>query len=269
MRRSIFIALAIHWALLGGPAPASAQPDDALERARVTFARGVELTEQERWAEAAECFREVMTVRATGQVKFNLGLSLFHTGELLEAAKLLTAAIADPAVDGPTRRTARDLLASLEPRLGRLTVRLAGDEAGVSVRVAGEAWGLDRIGFPQLVNPGSHRIVVNRGRRTLATETVEVSEGDSVETTLSTRGTADGMDDERASVRRIPQRRTASHPTDALEQWWFWVVIGAVTLVVAGIVIGVAVGSDGSARPTMESLGPGVMPLMPPVPILP
>lgn len=239
---------------------AAAQTDAELAQARTTFMEGVELTEQERWAEAAERFRAVMEVRATGQVKYNLGLALSHTGELAEAAALLGQAAEDPELDRRTRRAARGLLEEIEPRLATLTVRLRGDEAGVTVTVDGEPWALGRLGPPQRVDPGTHEVASLRGEQTLDSQAVTVEEGGAAEVSLSTQAPVGAIDDELLADAAADEDTGGA---SVLEQWWLWTAIGAAVVIGVGVTVGVVVATDGSVQPVMGNLDPSVLQVTP------
>jgi hypothetical protein len=106
---SILLALA--------PARGLAQSEAELSQARERFAEGVRLLNRERWAAAAERFREVMRVRATPQVKYNLGLALSHMEEedVAQSRRLLREAAADETLDGRSRRGAERRLEQIGP----------------------------------------------------------------------------------------------------------------------------------------------------------
>ncbi len=111
--RALKTTLASALLVLAATSGASAQSEAELDRARTLFGEGVELTQQEQWADAADRFRQVMEVRATGQVKYNLALALSHTTELAEAAVLLREAVDDHELRRRTRREATNLLESI------------------------------------------------------------------------------------------------------------------------------------------------------------
>lgn len=234
---------------------AIAQTDEELEEARALFGEGVEATQDERWADAADRFRRVMRVRSTGQVKYNLALALSHTGELAEAAVLLRDVVDDRELDRRTRRDARRLLDEIEPRLGHLTVRVTGDEGGLAITLDGEPLGLDRIGTPIEVDPGTHRLAARRGDRELGSRSVTVAEGESAEVSLVAAAVQVEPDDEVPILTDEPTAPVSSG--NVLEEWWFWTIIGAVVVVGVGVGVGVAVGSGPS--PVQGNLSPGVL----------
>lgn len=98
-------------------APVRAQTEAELERARATFAEGVERLNRSQWAEAAARFREVMAVRPTAQVKYNLGLALSHLGEeeVRESRRHLREAAEDETAPANIRASARQRLDELGP----------------------------------------------------------------------------------------------------------------------------------------------------------
>lgn len=261
MTRTIQVVIAASLSMLAVAPTARAQTDAELDAARATFAEGVELTEAEQWSEAAERFRAVLAVRSTPQVQFNLGLALSHTDRLAEAARHLGDAIADPELDRRTRRHAERILRDLEPRLARLTVRLAGDEGGVEVTLDDEPLGLDRIGQPIPVDPGSHRVVASRGGAVMASETVTLAEGAEEEVTLEAAARPIELDVELAPT---IEDEPAEGGGDVTSEAWFWAVIGGAALLVVGaIVIGIVVAEDGNVSPFSGNLSPGYLEVTP------
>jgi hypothetical protein len=241
--------------------PAAAQTPEELAQARAAFGEGVELTEQERWPDAAERFRAVIAVRATGQVKYNLGLALAHTSELVEAAALLREAADDRELARATRRQARELLGEIEPRIGELRVVLRGDEAGLALTLDGERLGLERVNVPFPANPGTHRVVVTRGSREIDAQSVEVPEGGEAVVTLRTVAPPPAVVDDEV-ILALDEEPVTGGRSVAVE-WWFWTIIGAVVVAGVGITIGVVVSNDGEVQPVFGNLDPGVLEVMP------
>ncbi len=259
-RASAYFALVL---ALGVTSTALAQSEADLERARAQFQQGVELSDQGRWPEAAARFRAVMEVRATGAVKYNLGVALEQTGEIAEASELLADVVDDPEVDRRMRRDAERLLASIEPRLGHLTVHVDGDEAGARITVDEDELALDRIGRPVPVDPGSHQVALRRGTEAVDARTVSVGEGESVEVRLDATavpspaeaaGTA--VDDE-----LLAAEDDGEHGGSVFGEWWFWTGVGA--LVVGAVLVGVLVSSGGEPDPVQGNLSPGVLEVRP------
>lgn len=236
--------------------PALAQSDEDLERARTLFAEGVELTQEERWSEAIERFRQVLEVRATPQVKYNLALALEANGQLSEAAALLREIQDSRQLGRRARRDVQRLLRLIGPRLGQLTVRISGDEAGVRVLLDGDEVPLDRIGQPLTVDPGERRVVMQRRGREVASQSVRVEAGQSAEVTLvETR-----VRPEAVETALVTQEEPLPPSRSVLEEWWFWTIIGAVVVIAGGVTIGVVAGSSsGPPNPVQGNLDPGVI----------
>lgn len=239
-------------------ASARAQTDEELRRARELFAEGVALTQDERWEEAIDRFRQVLAVRPTPQVKYNLALALEGAGQLAAAADLLREIQDSRRLDRATRRDVQRLLDAIGPRLAQIVVRLHGDEAGMRVQVDGHDVPLDRIGRPVVVSPGEHRVALLRRGREVAARTVYVSSGDTEEVTLVETVERERPNPEASdpAVPAQPQPAPAPSNGEIVEQWWFWTVIGAVVIV--AVAVGVAAGTSGRDEP--ESTTATLMP---------
>lgn len=234
--------------------PASAQTDEELAAARASFRRGVQLTERGRWDEAVARFREVMAVRATGAVRYNLALALAHTeGGDLEAAELLDQVLADPELDEATRGQATTLLAEVEPRLGRLTIRVRDAADDATVLLDGAPIAADRLASALRVAPRGYTLVLRRGAEDVVERSVTVEAGGAEEVTLA------------APAPVVPEvaleaDEPAAAGEDLASQWWLWTIVaGGVVLIGTGVVIGVVVAEDGSVQPVAGNLDPGVL----------
>ena len=260
---SVAAGLAIA-SLLAAP-HASAQTEAQLERARVAFGEGVQLTAEERWAEAAARFREVIAVRATPQVRYNLAVALYHSGEIPEAADHLALVVDADELDRRTRRDARRMLDEALPQLARLTIRIVGDEGGAIVLLDDREIGLDRIGTPISVMPGAHRVALRRGARVVGRREVSVAQGESAEVSLAPAAVASIEAEPDPIDREILTReeQPGGSGGDVTGEWWFWTAIGAGAVVVAAVVVGVAVASSdtggGQMPPVQGNLQPGVI----------
>lgn len=257
LRRQNTLALA----LLVGLASSFAAPttraqdgpsEEELERARAAFGEGVAHTEAEEWDEAVARFREVAQVRDTSPVLYNLAFALAHTDGRAEAVTLLHRVLTDPELAEGMRTQAQAVLEETEPTVGQVTLRLLGDEAGEQIFFDGEEIGLDRIGQPIYVDPGSHTAELRHGDTLLGTRTVEVVAGAHEEVTLS--GTSvlhTELTDE--------EREGSSGEPGIHEQWWLWAAVGGGVVVLGAIIIGIAVAA--SSRPSAQAgdLDPGVL----------
>jgi hypothetical protein len=247
--------------VLAQASAARAQSEEELTRAREQFAEGVQLLEQEQWAEAAARFRSVLEVRSTPQVKLNLALALEHTGSLAEAARLLAEVLQEDDIDRRLFRQARQQLQALVPRLARITVHVQGDEGGAAIYLDGGELGLDRVGQSTPVDPGEHRVELRRGGAVVTSRTVTLTEGQEEEVTLVAPGGGGALgplDEELLHTRE--REGGGGGGGDVTGEWWFWTIIGVAVLAVAGIAIGVGVAmSDTQAEAIQGDLMPGTI----------
>lgn len=229
--------LAVTFAVLVLAPQAQAQSEEDLARARERFSECVASMDAERNADAVDCFREVMAIRATPQVKYNLALALERMGHLAEASALLDEALGDGSLDRRSRRGARRLLRTIEPRLGYVTIRVDGDD-GASVLLDGDDIGLDRLGTPIAVDPGTHQV---RLRGASAGEQVRVAAGETSEVTLTREASTDLPRPTLPEGYGLPEEHgPATTSANVTEQWWFWTAIGTIGVAVIAIVAAVA-----------------------------
>lgn len=249
MRTAAFAVMAL---LLAGANSVHAQTDEDLARARQLFAEGVQLLEAEDWDEAVTRFRGVMEIRQSGQVRYNLALALEGTGDLAEAADLLDEVLEDESLPRQMRRDARQMLSGLEPRLGRLTIHVQGDDDRAVITLDNERVGLDELGQPIIVDPGEHVIRLSRGGENVVTREIRVREGDEEEVTLvlvaaprRAPGESSALPPPRleTEIPGLPEERGPQVPQqlDVAQQWWFWVAMGAIAVVIVTVIVAVAV----------------------------
>jgi hypothetical protein len=107
-------------------------------------------------------------------------------GHLVEAERLFAEVASMPpdplqSAEGKTaREDAVRLLADLEKRIPSLVVKLEGLQPGQpppTVRLDGDPFPSEKLGQPQKLNPGEHRVFVVVGKRWEQTKTVAVPEG--------------------------------------------------------------------------------------------
>lgn len=175
--------------------PASAPPptstvlpaavDATTEEARRLFAEGLEFVEDQDWVQAEERFRRVLATRGSHVVAYNLASALEHLGRLVEAAELLRPVARDASVEPRTKVAAERLLAQIEPRIGSLTVRLSGDSQGALVRLDDKQVQISEQVLTVSVDPGAHRVVVERDGVIVASRTVQVGGDGALQTSLA------------------------------------------------------------------------------------
>jgi hypothetical protein len=165
--------------------PTLALAQDMAEAERL-FRQGVELSNAERWGEAAEYFRRASAIAERPSISCNLGVALYHLGEARESTRVLERCIELAAESGygeshPDQiQAAERFLADLRGAVGRLQIELSPPDAVVLVDgdvVPGE-------GSPRTIeiDPGRHAILVSAtGYRTFRESSVSVLSAATVE----------------------------------------------------------------------------------------
>ncbi|HMI89720.1 MAG TPA: hypothetical protein VK509_00075, partial [Polyangiales bacterium] len=136
------------------PAPDPALEEHQKEQARLLFSEGLQFVERGDWVSAEDRFRGVLVLRASHVVSYNLASALTHLERLKEAAELLRAIVRDSSTEPSTRDAAAQLLAETEQRIGTLTLRVAGDAQGATVRLDGDPLELREQILTLSVDPG-------------------------------------------------------------------------------------------------------------------
>jgi hypothetical protein len=216
-----------------------------------------------------------LMLKSSQVVAYNLASALTHLGRYMEAAELLRAVVRDATVEPSTHDAAQQLLTETEQKIGILTLRIAGDAQGAHATLDGSALELSEQLQTISVDPGEHRVVVERDGLAIATETVRVG-GDSplqAEVTLSLppRIAPAAVAKAALPVRARPARASAAGvPADQppppedrdeggsiLGAWWLWAAIG--TVAAGGAVAGVLIATRGTADPVHGDTDPGVI----------
>jgi len=168
-------------------APSGVRAQENAQRtaaARLLFAEGVELVAGEQWEEAADHFRRSLALRPSPVVAYNLASALVRLTRLVEASELLRSVARNEEAPVQARRAAEQLLEQVEPRLGRLTVRLAGDPRDTQLLLDERELSTEMVGVAIPVDPGTHHIAVRRGDAMVAEGQVNVAEGAAAEISL-------------------------------------------------------------------------------------
>lgn len=219
-----------------------------LARARSLFDEGLAFVDAQEWDQAVLRFEEVLRIRSSSVVIYNLASALVHLGRLVEAVELLRPIVGDTTDVGPA---AKQLLASIQPRIASLTLRITGVAPGDAVFVGTRQVPLEHLGRPINVDPGLGEVRVERDAAVLVQRQVEVLEGDALELALSlptqnaptpaevaaeAEAGAEGAPDSDAMTRA--DRPLTKRP-------WFWIASAGV--VVAATVIAIVVAGSGGA----------------------
>ena len=124
MLRRLVIAAALGTALAAWTGSVHAD-DDARERSRAAFRRGVGQAETGDYASARDSFLEAYTLFPHPSILLNLGIARAHTGEWLEAEQDLVRFLADDGGAQPDElASARAELAQTRNHLGTFRLRV-------------------------------------------------------------------------------------------------------------------------------------------------
>jgi len=162
-------------------APAAASSD--VELARVAFARGVLLAQQERWSQALEEFRQSRRHSDRPRTAFNVGLALQHLERYREARAALRECIAMPSVlaEPDLVTDAHALEAQVGRSLARLRLVLAPAEAEVRINSQVIAEGRGEPLRELDIDPGRQEVEVSANGVTTQRFTVALRSGESLQ----------------------------------------------------------------------------------------
>jgi hypothetical protein len=206
--------------VLGAAAPASraamAAGGDELERERTAaYSEGVALANAGRWEEAEKRFLRVVAIRSAPPALFTLGQAQEHTGQLATAERTYDAAYTAARAAGNTHvaEACRRALGSIDPRVPRLVVRLAGPARGATVTIDGASAAFDQ---PVKVDPGAHVVAARAEDRKPFETRARLGPGQNVEVTVELEPLATPPAPPAPPTQpAAPAAATASEPTPA------------------------------------------------------
>lgn len=154
-----------------------------VELARVAFARGVLLAQQERWSQALEEFRQSRRHADRPRTAFNVGLALQHLERYREARAALRECIAMPSVlaEPDLVTDAHALEAQVGRSLARLRLVLAPADAEVRVNSQVIAEGRGEPLRELDIDPGRQEVEVSASGVTPQRFTVALRSGESLQ----------------------------------------------------------------------------------------
>ncbi|HEY6078242.1 MAG TPA: hypothetical protein VIW29_05535, partial [Polyangiaceae bacterium] len=133
---------------------------EALKKAREQFGQALALQTAGDWAGALTLLKEVATVKATPQVRFNIALCEEKLGRLVAALGDYELAAADARAE-KADQVAEEVEArreALSQRIPKLTVRRGSGAEAASIALDGVSLGDQVIGTPMPTDPGPHTI---------------------------------------------------------------------------------------------------------------
>jgi hypothetical protein len=249
--------------------PVAAQPAEAASdpsrdaSARALFEDGVSLAEKGEWASAEDRFRRALSLRASPVIAYNLASALMEQGKLIEASETLRKIEQDGKADATLQHSVQSMQVDLSRRIGRISVMLRGKLASDTVTLDGSALLDAQLGVEIPIDPGTHRLSLERAGKSLDEHYLEIAPGASEQVTLRAPAVPTPREVATTSAASTPPlmaaaaREVDSGPTSSAGpvtgRWWFWTGIGAV--VVAAVVVGVVVAGSGGSKPAAAYQG--------------
>jgi len=240
--------------VLWGAAPVQAQRSgerSAAEQtaaARSLFREGNRFLRQERWEDAKDRFERALELRESPQIAYNLTTALVELGELIRATELLREIENDEDVPARVLRAAVARREAIDPRLGRLRVRIEGDRSDVVLQMDGAelAWAMADVPIP--ADPGTHRVVALRADEVLDEAEATVAEGGEAELVLELPAPPPTPEELAAAAAALEPETEPEivEPPDKPSRWWIGVVVGVVAV---GLAVGLGVGLSRGGEP--------------------
>jgi len=170
-------------AALLAPAIAAAQPGRDPAAAEALFKKGVEALEKDDWASACPSFEASVKLDPSVGAQLNVARCAEHDGKLARAwAEYQRAKVLNQETPGAKRKRevdafVDDALSKLEPRLPKITIRLASKPAGVRVERDGVELPLTSLELALPVDPGTHVMVATAPGHEELRQTFDIAEG--------------------------------------------------------------------------------------------
>ncbi|APR77014.1 Hypothetical protein A7982_02361 [Minicystis rosea] len=136
--------------------PAAAQDAATLAAARKQFQDAVALATAGDCVRALELFKDVVVVKATAQVRFNMAVCQVKTGDYVAAVGSYRLALAEATPSDAEKIKAA--LAELEPKIPTITIKRGDGATAADITLDGRVLGGNALGAAFPVNPGPHVI---------------------------------------------------------------------------------------------------------------
>ncbi|MCZ7677896.1 MAG: hypothetical protein M5U28_03585 [Sandaracinaceae bacterium] len=194
----------------------------------------------------------------------NLAGAQVQTGRLVAGAESYRRFLSEArrGREARYRRQAQQALAEVEPRLGRLIVRVEGVGEEDTILLDGVELARAALGVGVPVDPGRRTLVVRRGEADRAREIVTVAEGEEREVTLRAvalrvpAAVADRTSAPAAALRGDPEPGAAGGDDSGVV---IGIAVSVGVLVAAGVAIGVGLAVDAASAAYVGNLGPGTI----------
>ncbi|MEO7110119.1 MAG: PEGA domain-containing protein [Polyangiaceae bacterium] len=190
---ALALPLLLATALLTISPRAFAQASDAdRAAARELFNKGVELQNQQKFADALDHFERSQKVVNAPTIYLHVGQCQAALGRLVEATEAFRQAINFPLPANPpapfvaAQNEATTQLASISPRIPELKITVQPkDIPTLSITVDDQPVNSALVGVSRPTNPGTHKVTASAPGYTKAERTVDLKEKQKLEVTLS------------------------------------------------------------------------------------
>jgi hypothetical protein len=222
-----------------------ARAEPPREAARSLVREGNSLLERQACAEALARFQRAKAIFSESyKIEVNLGTALECLGKRAAAAQRFRSFLdrSDPDADRSMRSAVQRKLDALLEGLARLSISCRVE--GARVRLDGEILGQTPLANEIPVDPGSHRLSIDKEGYPPLQEDLQLRRGEHRQVVLSWSRLATASPS-RPVPDGDPRPRSDRRPPPLYKRWWFWTVIGAA--VVAGTVAGITASQTGGS----------------------
>lgn len=173
-------------AMLLAHAPAHAQNAADVSLARELFKEGAKFAQDGQWNEARQRYEKSLALRRAPLTLYSLGVAYGNLRRFVEALESYRAFLVemdkDEEKDKPYEQPAREAIATLEKQVAKLDIKVRVDDDVESVTTILTIDGIivpeAAYGYPRLVDPGKHTVMVRSKGYRDAAQIVSVTEGD-------------------------------------------------------------------------------------------
>lgn len=230
----------------------AAQAPSASETAaaRSLFEQGLRAVEEQRWQDALDAFQRSYGLVPRASTLLNIASAQSELGLFVEAMESYRTFLAE--ADGRAaryREEAESALAALEPRVAQVSLRVPDIEPGDELLLDGRPLPAVALEVTLPMNPGSHRLVVQRDGQEIGSAELVLVEGEE-------RGLEMALHPIASPVIEA-EEIDAARGENVMESPWLWVGVGAGAAVVAAIIVVAVVVTAPSAY--VGNLGPGTV----------
>jgi hypothetical protein len=155
----------------GEPSAGAAPTEAEISRARERFVAARQLEEAGRWAEALSLLQRVAEVKMTPQVRFHIALAMENVGMWTQALDGYAQAAGEAGPSAPeVVKEANEHLHKLEQTIPTVTLRVDGAAAGDQLLLDRRPILIDDGSLSVRADPGPHTAEIRRGSTVLARE---------------------------------------------------------------------------------------------------